>query len=137
MNSSTAFGPLHQVDAGVLNVGYVDAGPADGPVVLLLHGWPHDIHSYADVVPLLSAAGYRTIVPHLRGYGTTWFLSDATPRNGQQSALAIDAIALMDALGIDRAVVAGFDWGARTADILATLWPERCIGPVRIHETAA
>jgi pimeloyl-ACP methyl ester carboxylesterase len=132
MNSSTAFGPLHQVDAGVLNVGYVDAGPADGPVVLLLHGWPYDIHSYADVVPLLSAAGYRTIVPHLRGYGTTWFLSDATPRNGQQSALAIDAIALMDALGIDRAVVAGFDWGARTADILATLWPERCTGLVSV-----
>jgi pimeloyl-ACP methyl ester carboxylesterase len=121
-----------QIDAGVLNVGYVDAGPPDGPAVLLLHGWPYDIHSYADVVPLLTARDYRVIVPHLRGYGTTRFLSESTARNGEQAALALDAIALLDALAIDRAVVAGFDWGARTANIVAALWPERCTGLVSV-----
>ena len=121
-----SFGPLKQVDAGALNVGYVEAGPADGRVVVLLHGWPYDIHSYVDVVPLLAAKGYRVIVPHLRGYGTTRFRSDDTARNGQQAALAVDGIALMDALGIKQAIVAGFDWGARTADIMAALWPQRC-----------
>ena len=112
----TSFGEIKQIDAGLLNVGYVDAGPSDGPAVLLLHGWPYDIHSYVDVVPLLAAAGYRTIVPYLRGYGTTRFLSDETFRNGEQAALAVDAIALLDALDIENAIVAGFDWGARTAD---------------------
>lgn len=118
--------PLRQIDAGTLNVGYVELGAADGQPVLLLHGWPYDIHSFVEVAPLLTAQGYRVIIPHLRGYGTTRFRSEATPRNGQQAALAVDAIALMDALGIEAAVVAGFDWGARTADILAALWPERC-----------
>ena len=122
---ATTFGPLRQVDAGVLNVGYVDAGPADGQAVILLHGWPYDIHSYESVVPLLTAAGYRAIVPYLRGSGTTRFLSEETPRNGEQAALASDLIALMDALAIDQAIVAGFDWGARTADIVAAIWPER------------
>jgi pimeloyl-ACP methyl ester carboxylesterase len=117
---------LKQVDAGLLNVGYAEAGPADGPVVLLLHGWPYDIHSYADVAPMLAAEGYRAIIPYLRGYGTTRFLSEDTFRNGQPSVLAVDAISLMDALDIGQAVVAGFDWGARTADIVAALWPERC-----------
>ena len=125
-------GAVSQIDAGPLNVGYVDGGPADGPAVVLLHGWPYDIHSYADVVPLLTAAGYRVIVPYLRGFGTTRFLSDETVRNGEQAALALDAIALMDALGIETAVVAGFDWGARTADIVAALWPERCSGLVSV-----
>jgi pimeloyl-ACP methyl ester carboxylesterase len=129
---ATSLGPVHQVDAGLLDVGYAEAGPADGPAVLLLHGWPYDIHSYADVAPLLAARGYRVIVPYLRGYGTTRFLSDDTFRNGQQSALAADAIALLDALEIDNAVVAGFDWGARTADIVAALWPERCKGLVSV-----
>ena len=124
--ATSSFGPLKQIDAGLLNVGYVDAGPVDGPAVVLLHGWPYDMHSYADVAPLLSARGYRVIVPHLRGYGTTRFLSDETLRNGQQSVIAVDTIALMDALEIDEAIVAGFDWGARTADIVAALWPERC-----------
>ena len=100
--TNTSFASLKQVNAGVLNVGYAEAGPADGPAVLLLHGWPYDIHSYVDVAPLLASAGYRVIVPYLRGYGTTRFLSDATPRNGQQSALAVDAIALMDACGVAR-----------------------------------
>lgn len=122
----TSFDALKQIDAGVLNVGYAEAGPADGPVVLLLHGWPYDIHSYVEVAPILASAGYRVIIPYLRGYGTTRFLSDDTPRNGQQSALAADMIALMDALGIEQAIVAGYDWGARTADIMAALWPERC-----------
>jgi len=130
--TSTSFGPLKQVDAGVLNVGYAEAGPADGPVVVLLHGWPYDIHSYVEVVPLLAAAGYRAIVPYLRGFGTTRFLSDATFRNGEQAALAVDVIALMDALEIERAILAGFDWGARTADIVAALWPERCTGLVSV-----
>ena len=124
--TNTTFAPLKHIDAGLLNVGYAEAGPADGPVVLLLHGWPYDIYSFVDVAPLLASAGYRVIVPYLRGYGTTRFLSDETTRNGQQSAVALDAIALMDALKIDKATLAGFDWGARTADIVAALWPERC-----------
>ena len=126
------FGELRQVDAGVLNVGYVEAGPADGPAALLLHGWPYDIHAYAEVTPALASAGYRVIVPYLRGYGTTTFLSSSTPRNGQQAALGVDGIELMDALGIGTAIVAGFDWGARTADIIAALWPERCDGLVSV-----
>ncbi len=121
-----AFGPLKQIDAGVLNVGYVEAGPSDGPAVILLHGWPYDIYSFVDVTPLLASAGYHVIVPYLRGYGTTRFLSDETPRNGQQAAVASDTLALLDALKIQKAIVAGFDWGARTADIMAALWPERC-----------
>ena len=124
--TNTSFGPLKQIDAGVLNVGYAEAGPADGPAVILLHGWPYDIHSFVDVAPLLASAGYRVIVPYLRGYGTTRFLSSETFRNGQPSALAVDIIALMDALKIEKAILAGFDWGARTADIVAALWPERC-----------
>jgi pimeloyl-ACP methyl ester carboxylesterase len=123
---------VEQIDAGLLSVGYVDAGPADGPAVVLLHGWPYDIHSYEDVVPLLTAQGYRVIVPYLRGYGTTRFLSDDTLRNGEQAAFALDAIALMDALEIDAAILGGFDWGARTADIVAALWPDRCKGLVAV-----
>jgi len=122
----TTFGTLKQIDAGVLNVGYAEAGPGDGPAVILLHGWPYDIHSFVDVAPLLASAGYRVIVPYLRGYGSTLFLSGETVRNGQPSALALDVIALMDALKIEKATLAGFDWGARTADIVAALWPERC-----------
>jgi pimeloyl-ACP methyl ester carboxylesterase len=124
--TNTSFGPLKQIDAGVLNVGYAEAGPANGPVVILLHGWPYDIYSFVDVAPLLASAGYRAIVPYLRGYGATRFLSSETVRNGQPSALAVDVVALMDALKIARATVAGFDWGARTAGIVAALWPERC-----------
>src|SRR5271169_3225725 len=124
--TNTSFGPLKQIDAGLLNVGYAEAGPADGPAVILLHGWPYDIHSFVDVAPLLASAGYRVIVPYQRGYGATRFLSDQTLRNGQQSVCALDVIALMDALKIQKAVIAGFDWGARTADIVAALWPERC-----------
>jgi pimeloyl-ACP methyl ester carboxylesterase len=131
-NHHPAFGPLSQVDAGLLRVGYADIGPADGRVAVLLHGWPYDIHSYVDVAPLLAAAGYRVVVPYLRGFGTTRFLSDATMRNGEQAVLALDVIALLDALGIERAVLAGFDWGARTADIVAALWPERCTGLVSV-----
>ena len=123
---NTSFGPLKQVDAGVLSVGYAEAGPPNGRTVILLHGWPYDIHSYVDVAPLLAPAGYRVIVPYLRGYGTTHFLSSETFRNGQPSAVAVDLIALMDALKIEKAILAGFDWGARTADIVAALWPERC-----------
>src|ERR671939_76907 len=130
MNHS--FGSLKQIDAGVLNVGYAEAGPSDGPAVILLHGWPYDIHSYVDVAPLLASAGYRVIVPYLRGYGTTRFLSSETPRNGQQSALAVDIVALMDALKIQKAVIGGFDWGARTANIIAALWPERCKAMVSV-----
>src|SRR6266699_1505709 len=122
----SSFGPVKQIDAGLLNVGYAEHGPADGRPVILLHGWPYDIHSYVDVAPLLAAQGYRSIVPYLRGYGTTRFLSTETIRNGQQAALALDTIALMDALKIEKAIVAGCDWGARTADIVAALWPERC-----------
>jgi pimeloyl-ACP methyl ester carboxylesterase len=124
--TNTSFAALKQIDAGVLNVGYAEAGPANGPVVLLLHGWPYDIYSFVDVAPLLAQAGYRVIVPYLRGYGTTRFLSAETMRNGQQAAVAVDIIALMDALKIEKATVAGFDWGARTACIMAALWPERC-----------
>ena len=127
-----SFGALKQIDAGVLNIGYADVGPTGGPPVVLLHGWPYDIHSYVDVAPLLASAGYRVIVPYLRGYGTTRFLSSDTFRNGQQSALASDVIALMDALAIDKAIVAGFDWGARTANIVAALWPGRCKGMVSV-----
>jgi pimeloyl-ACP methyl ester carboxylesterase len=123
--TNTSFGPLKQIDAGVLNVGYAEAGPANGPVVVLLHGWPYDIHAFVDVAPMLAGAGYRVIVPHLRGYGTTRFLSDGTIRNGQPSALAVDVIALLDALKIEKPILAGFDWGARTANIVAALWPER------------
>jgi len=124
--TGTALGPLKQIDAGVLNVGYIDVGLSNGPTVILLHGWPYDIHAFADVSPRLAAAGYRVIIPYLRGYGSTSFLSSETFRNGQPSALARDAIELMDALNIDSAIVAGFDWGARTADIVAALWPQRC-----------
>ena len=127
-----AFGPVQQIAAGVLDVGYVDIGPPGGRAVLLLHGWPYDIHSYADVAPPLAAAGYRVLVPYLRGYGVTRFLSDDAPRNGQQSVLAVDAIALMDALGVDEAIVGGFDWGARTANVMAALWPERCRAMVSV-----
>jgi pimeloyl-ACP methyl ester carboxylesterase len=124
--TSTSFKALKQINAGLLNVGYAEDGPAGGPSVVLLHGWPYDIHSYVDVAPLLAAKGYRVIVPYLRGYGTTSFLSSATMRNAQQSAVALDMIALMDALKIQKAIFAGFDWGARTADIMGVLWPERC-----------
>jgi pimeloyl-ACP methyl ester carboxylesterase len=125
-SSSSSFGPVKQIDAGVLNVGYVDSGPSYGPAVVLLHGWPYDIRSYADVAPILVSEGYRVIVPYVRGYGTTRFLSDERLRNGEQAALAVDVTALMDALEIEEAVLGGFDWGARTADIVAALWPERC-----------
>jgi pimeloyl-ACP methyl ester carboxylesterase len=121
-----SFGPLKQIDAGLLNVGYAEAGPESGPPVILLHGWPYDIYSFVDVAPLLASAGYRVIVPYLRGYGTTRFLSKDTFRNGQPSVVALDTIALMDALKIQNAILAGFDWGARTADDIAALWPERC-----------
>ncbi len=130
--TSTSFGPVKQVDAGLLNVGYAEAGPPNGPVVILLHGWPYDIHSFADVTPALASTGYRVIVPFVRGYGTTRFLSDDTPRNGQQAAVAVDVIALMDALGIGNAILAGFDWGARSADIVAALWPARCTALVSV-----
>jgi pimeloyl-ACP methyl ester carboxylesterase len=123
--TNTSFGTLAQIDAGVLNIGYAQAGPLDGPAVLLLHGWPYDIHTYVDVAPILASSGYRAIIPYLRGYGTTRFLSDETVRNGQQSALAVDIIDLMDALRIEKAIIAGCDWGARTANIIAALWPER------------
>jgi pimeloyl-ACP methyl ester carboxylesterase len=129
---STPFGALKQVDAGPLSVGYAEAGPADGPPVLLLHGWPYDIYSFAEATPLLAAAGYRVIVPFVRGYGTTRFLSASTPRNGQQAVLAADVIALMDALSIERAILAGFDWGGRSADIVAAVWPDRCSGLVSV-----
>jgi pimeloyl-ACP methyl ester carboxylesterase len=124
--TNTSFASLKQIDAGVLNVGYAEAGPPDGPAVILLHGWPYDIYSFVDVAPLLASVGYRVIVPYLRGYGSTRFLSSDTFRNGQQSAVALDSIALLDALRIPKAIVAGFDWGARNADIMAALWPERC-----------
>src|ERR1700674_1733409 len=128
----TSFASLKQIDAGVLNVGYAEAGPAGGPAVILLHGWPYDIYSYVDVAPLLASAGYRVIVPYLRGYGTTRFLSSETIRNGQQSAVAVDIITLKAALKNEKATIAGFDWGARTADIMAVLWPERCKGIVSV-----
>jgi pimeloyl-ACP methyl ester carboxylesterase len=128
----TSFGPLRQIDAGLLNIGYAEVGPADGPAAVLLHGWPYDIHSYADVAPALAATGYRVIVPYVRGYGTTRFLSSAAFRNGQPSAVAADTVAMMDALKIEKAVFAGFDWGGRSADIIAALWPERCNGLVSV-----
>jgi pimeloyl-ACP methyl ester carboxylesterase len=130
--SAASFSPLKQIDAGVLNVGYVDAGPVDGPVVILLHGWPYDIHAFIEVAPLLTAKGFRVIIPHLRGYGTTRFLSTDAPRNGQQAALGADVIALMDALKIEKAHLAGFDWGARTVNIVAAMWPERCRSMVSV-----
>ncbi len=130
--TNTSFASLKYIDAGLLNVGYAEAGPADGPPVILLHGWPYDIHSFVDVAPLLASAGYRVIVPYLRGYGTTRFLSDATMRNGQPSAVAVDTIALMDALKIKKATLGDFDWGARTANIVAALWPERCKAMVSV-----
>ncbi len=126
------FGALKQIDAGVLNVGYAEAGPSNGRAVMLLHGWPYDIHSYVEVAPLLAKAGYHVIVPYLRGYGSTRFLSSDSFRNGQQSALALDTIALMDALNIENAIFAGFDWGARTANVIAALWPERCKAMVSV-----
>jgi len=134
MSASDAkpFGPVQRIAAGVLDVGYVDIGPPGGRAVLLLHGWPYDIHSYADAAPALAAAGYRVIVPYLRGYGATRFRSDDAMRNGQQAVLAVDAIALLDALGVDQAIVAGFDWGARTANVMAALWPERCRAMVSV-----
>jgi pimeloyl-ACP methyl ester carboxylesterase len=128
--SKNSFGPLKQIDAGLLNVGHAEAGPADGRPVILLHGWPYDIHSFVDVAPLLAAKGYRSIIPYLRGYGTTRFLSSDTFRNGQPAAVAMDTVALLDALRIESAIWTGFDWGARTADIVAALWPERCKGIV-------
>jgi pimeloyl-ACP methyl ester carboxylesterase len=130
--ANSSFAALKQVDAGLLSVGYAEAGPADGPVVILLHGWPYDIHSYAAVTPSLASAGFRVIVPYLRGYGTTRFLSDATFRNGQQSVLGVDVIALMDALRIPDAIIGGFDWGARTANVVAALWPDRCRAMVSV-----
>jgi len=128
----TSFASLKQIEAGLLDVGYAEAGPAGGPPVILLHGWPYDIHSFVDVTPMLAQAGHRVIVPYLRGYGTTRFLSAETMRNGQPSALAVDIIALMDALKIEKATFAGFDWGARTANIVAALWPERCKAMVSV-----
>jgi len=130
--ANTSPGPIKQIDAGVLNVGYAEAGPANGPVVILLHGWPYDIYSYVDVAPILASKGFRVIVPWFRGYGTTRFLSSDTVRTGQQSAFAVDVIALMDALKIGKAILAGFDWGARTANIMAALWPERCKAMVSV-----
>ena len=128
----STIGPLRQIDAGVLSVGYAERGPAEGPAVLLLHGWPYDIHSYVDVTSMLAAEGYRVIVPFVRGFGTTRFLASNAVRNGQPSAMAADVVDLMDTLGIDRAILGGFDWGARSADIVAALWPERCKGLVSV-----
>ena len=130
--TSNSFAPLEQIDAGVLSVGYAEAGPPQGPPVLLLHGWPYDIHSFVDVTPLLAPAGYRVIVPYARGYGPTRFLSSTTVRNGEQAALAHDVIDLMDALRIQTAVLGGYDWGGRSANIVAALWPERCKGLVSV-----
>jgi len=124
--TNTSLGSLKQINAGPLSVGYTDLGPADGAPVMLLHGWPYDIHSFVDVAPLLAQAGYHVIVPYVRGYGTTRFLASDTPRNGQQSVVAVDVIDLMDALQIQKATIAGFDWGARSANIVAALWPQRC-----------
>jgi pimeloyl-ACP methyl ester carboxylesterase len=130
--TTTSLGPVRQIEAGPLNVGYAEAGPADGPAVLLLHGWPYDIHAFADVTPALAAAGYRVIVPFVRGYGSTRFLSGAAPRNGQQAAVGADVAALMDSLGVESAVLGGFDWGARSAAVVAALWPDRCRGLVSV-----
>jgi len=128
----TSFAAVKQIDAGLLSVGYAEAGPAEGRPVILLHGWPYDIHSYVDVAPALASAGYRVIVPHLRGYGSTLFLSSTAVRNGEQAVVAADIVALMDALQIPKAILAGFDWGARTANIIAALWPERCKAMVSV-----
>jgi len=130
--TNTSFSSIKQINAGVLNIGYVEAGPANGEAVILLHGWPYDIYSFVDVAPLLASAGYRVIVPYLRGYGSTQFLSSDTPRNGQQSVVAVDVIALMDSLKIEKATIGGFDWGARTANIVAALWPQRCKAMVSV-----
>ncbi len=130
--TNAGFGPIRQVRAGVVSVGYAETGPADGPVVILLHGWPYDIHSFADVAPLLASAGYRVIVPYLRGHGATRFLSDDAVRNGQPSAVALDTVAMMDALKIEKAILAGYDWGARSANVIAALWPERCKAMVSV-----
>jgi pimeloyl-ACP methyl ester carboxylesterase len=130
--TNTSFAPLKQINAGVLNVAYAEAGPADGPPVILLHGWPYDIYSFVDVAPLLASAGHRVLVPFLRGYGSTRFLSNDTIRNGQPSAIAVDTIAFMDALRIQTALLAGFDWGARTVNIVSVLWPERCKASVSV-----
>jgi len=130
--TNTSFGPIKQIDSGLLNVGYAESGSANGPAIILLHGWPYDIYSFVDVAPLLAARGYRVIVPYLRGYGTTRFLSSETFRNGQPSAIASDIVAMMDALKVEEAVLAGFDWGARTANIIAAVWPERCKAMVSV-----
>ena len=130
--TNTSFSSLKQINAGLLNVGFAEAGPADGPAAILLHGWPYDIHSFVDVAPLLATVGYRVIVPYLRGYGSTRFLSSETLRNGQQGVVAVDIVALMDALKIEKAILAGFDWGARTANIIAAVWPERCKAMVSV-----
>ena len=130
--TNTSFASIKQINAGVLNIGYAEAGPANGEAVILLHGWPYDIYSFVDVAPLLASAGYRVIVPYLRGYGSTQFLSSDTPRNGQQSVVAVDVIALMDSLKIEKATIGGFDWGARTANIVAALWPQRCKAMVSV-----
>jgi pimeloyl-ACP methyl ester carboxylesterase len=132
LGTNTSFAPLKQIDAGLLNIGYAEAGPKTGPPVILLHGWPYDIYSYVDVAPLLAAKGYRVIVPYLRGYGTMHFLSPDSVRNGQPSVVALDITALMDALKIEKATIAGFDWGARTANIIAALWPDRCKAMVSV-----
>jgi len=132
VKANTSFAALKQIDADLLNTGYAEAGPANGRPVILLHGWPYDIYSFVDVAPLLATKGYRVIVPYLRGYGATRFLSSDTVRNGQQSVVALDIIALMDALKIDKAIIGGFDWGARTANIIAALWPERCKAMVSV-----
>jgi len=130
--TNMSFGPLKQIDAGVLNVGYAEAGPSNGPAVILLHGWPYDIHSFVDVAPLLASVGYRVIIPYLRGYGTTRFRSREAVRNGQPSAVSVDLVDFMDALKIEKAILAGFDWGGRTANIVAALWPERCKAMVSV-----
>jgi pimeloyl-ACP methyl ester carboxylesterase len=132
LGTHTSFASLKQIDAGVLNVGYAEAGPADGAAVILLHGWPYDIHAFVEVAPLLATAGYRVVVPYLRGYGTTRFLANDTVRNGEPAAVAVDIVAFMDALKIQKPIIAGFDWGARTANIIAALWPERCKAMVSV-----
>jgi pimeloyl-ACP methyl ester carboxylesterase len=132
--TTVSYGPLKQIDAGVLNIGYAELGPADGSPVILLHGWPYDIHDYIEVAPILAAPGYRVIVPHLRGHGTTSFLQAATPRSGQQAAIGVDVVALMDALEIPTAVLAGYDWGGRAACVVAAVWPERCRGLVSVND---
>ncbi|MGH6702478.1 MAG: alpha/beta fold hydrolase, partial [Bradyrhizobium sp.] len=125
--------PLRQIEAGVLDIAYYETGPADGPVVMLMHGFPYDIHSFVDVAPMLAAEGCRTIVPYLRGYGPTRFRDQATPRSGEQAAVGADLMALMDAFGIKRAVLAGYDWGGRAACVAAALWPDRCRGLVSVN----